>query len=148
MKNLFIALALILAPSACSSSTPKARTIDLAALAEAHDAAWNRHDPEAMAALFAEDGTLVTPRGTRAEGQQELLTLLSQPGPTRETTSTTRFGDVQWLADDLVLLDGVQTLDGPGVEQMGGASEAHVVAIARHVGDDWRLVAARPYMAR
>lgn len=71
------------------------RDIDTDALAEAHDHAWNRHDAAAMAALFAPDATLVTPRGTRVEGREALAEVLGQPGPTKQTTSTTRFVGVQ-----------------------------------------------------
>lgn len=41
------------------------------------------------------------------------------------------------------LLDGVQTLEGPGVERIG-SSRARVVAIAQRHEDGWQLLAVRP----
>lgn len=141
MKTLLTAAVSLLVAAGCGGA-PRADA-DFSALAQRHDRAWNDHDPEAMVALFAPEFSLVTPSGTRVEDRAALRAMLAQPSPTNQTTSTTRFEGVHWLADDLVLLDGVQTLEGPGVEHIG-SSRARVVAIAQRDEDGWQLLAVRP----
>jgi uncharacterized protein (TIGR02246 family) len=128
------------------SALPAANVDDFSALARAHDAAWNAHDPQMQASLFAEHGTLVTPIGTRVEGRDALLKSFSLPGPTKQTSSSMRIDAVQWLAHDLVVIDASQTLTGPGVEILG-ASEARLTAVVRRVGGEWLFEVARPFVA-
>jgi uncharacterized protein (TIGR02246 family) len=140
-----IALALTIeciALTACGASPPSDPS-GVQALVRDMDTAWNAHDPDRMLALFGEDATLVTPTGTRAEGRPQIAALLAQPSPTAQTRSRTRVDAVQWLRDDLVLIDAVQTLEGPGVAQVG-AAEAALVAVARRTDGRWVLVSARP----
>lgn len=139
--------------SAFSCATPRSDTRSPAShsrdaiveLVEAHDTAWNAHDPAALAALFADRGTLVTPRGNRIEGRAALRDSLGEPGPTKETSSSSRLDAVQWLAEDLALIDASQTLSGPGVEVLGVA-EAKLVAVVQRIDGEWRFVAARPHV--
>lgn len=126
-----------------SPSTPDRAGVQAAI--DAHDTAWNAHDPSALAGLFAPQGTLVTPTGNRLEGHDALQASFAQPGPTTQTQSASQIDGVQWLADDLVLVDARQTLSGPGVEMLG-VSEANLVAVLRRVDGDWKFVAARPYI--
>jgi uncharacterized protein (TIGR02246 family) len=134
----------ILAACACEQNTPSSSNeAGLVELIEAHDDAWNAHDPTALAALFADDGTLVTPRGDHIQGRDALEVSFAEPGPTKQTQSSARLDRVQWLADDLALIDATQTLSGPGVARIG-ASEAKLVAVARRIDETWRFVAARP----
>jgi uncharacterized protein (TIGR02246 family) len=138
----FAAISLLLA---CGSSTSDtAPTLDVEALAQRHDDAWNHHDPGEMTALFADDATVVTPSGRRVEGRAELRALFSAPSPTNQTSSTTRFVGIQHLSSELVLLDGVQTLRGPGTEAVG--AEARILAVAARRDGRWQIVAARPYV--
>jgi uncharacterized protein (TIGR02246 family) len=118
----------------------------MSALLEAHDASWNAHDPQRIAELFVQEGTLVTPVGTRVEGREALAELFASPGPTKQTTSVTRVDAVQFLGDDLALIDAHQTLSGPGVEQLG-SNEARLTAVVRRVDGQWLFVAARPFVS-
>lgn len=138
----FLGLACASAPRA-DAAPASVQAPDVASILEAHDAGWNAHDPEQLAGLFVADGTLVTPTGTRVEGHDALVELFASPGPTKQTTSVTRVESVQFLEDDLVILDAHQTLSGPGVERLG-ASEARLTAVLRLVDGEWRFVAARP----
>lgn len=107
-----------------------------------HDAAWNAHDADAMAALFTEDATLIAPNGRRIESRASLRELFASPGPTKQTTSRTRLDALQWLAADVVLIDATQTLEGEGVAMLGSPI-AHLTAVARREGDGFRVMAAR-----
>ena len=144
MKHLLLPLLGLLA---CAHVTPDrasgAVDAELTTLVAQLDDAWNAHSPQAFAALFVDDATLVDPAGHRLEGKAALLADLATPGPTNQTTSTMELEAVQWLADDVVLLDAVQTLEGPGVEKLG-ASKGRLAAVAVRVDGAWRLLAARP----
>ena len=132
------------APAPSPATRRSAQTArELGRLPRQHALAWNAHRPDAFAALFTPDATLVTPSGTRAEGRSALLEVFARPSPTSESSSTTRIEAHQWLADDLLLIDAVQTVEGPGDER----GEARLVAVVRREGDGWRFVAARPYVA-
>ncbi len=146
MKQTLTLVFALLTPTlaACGTTAEAAPSIDLEALAASHDDAWNRHDPAMQAALFTADATVVTPSGDRVEGVEAIRELFSQAGPTNDTTSSTRFVGMQQLSAGLVLLDGVQTLEGPGAEIVG--SEARIVAVAERRDGRWQLVAARPYV--
>jgi len=147
-------VALPLALFACASSPRSADTAlpepdrqAVHAAIAAFDAGWNKHDPDALAALLADDAVTVTPRGTRVEGRVAHHDMYASPGPTKQTQSTTTVEGVQWLADDLVLVDARQTLDGPGTEALG-ANQAHAVIVLRWDGGGWKIVAARPFVPR
>lgn len=133
----------LLFASACGAAQPNGgASTEIDALFVAHDAAWNHHDPEELAALFTSDATIVTPSGRRAEAQGEILALFSSGGPTRETTSRMELTSVQWLGDGLALVEGNQALSGPGTAAVG--TEARLIAVVRRVDGRFRFVAARP----
>ena len=113
----------------------------IAALLTTQDAAWNKHDPAALAGLFSKDATMVAPSGTRAEGLAAINALFASPGPTKTTTSSTHLDAVQWLGPDLAIIDATQTLGGTG--PLAGAT-GKLVAVVKLVDGQWRFVAARP----
>jgi steroid delta-isomerase-like uncharacterized protein len=45
----------------------------LVAFIDRHTAAWNRHDPAALAANHAEDGVILSPMFARVEGRPQIL---------------------------------------------------------------------------
>jgi uncharacterized protein (TIGR02246 family) len=96
-----------------------------------------------MLSLMAPDATLVVPSsGRRYVGHAELSKVLGVPGPTRQTQTEMKLVAVQWLGDDLALLDVDQTLTGPGTRKVG--HHARVVVVARRVGGRWLAAAVRP----
>jgi len=119
----------------------------LQAAVDAFDAGWNAHDPAVLTAMMTDDAVTVTPFGNRVEGQQAHRQLYASDGPTKQTQSKTTIGGIQWLADDLVLLDLHQKLEGPGVEQLP-SDTASAVLVLRWDGGDWKSSAARPYVAQ
>lgn len=131
------------APPAATAATEARSESALQALIVEHDRAWNAHDPDAMTALFVEDGSLITPGGKQVEGHAALRALFASPGPTKQSTSSTELDGVRFLSPDLALLDATQTLSS-ALPAMDGA-QARLVAVARGVGGTWRFVAARPF---
>ncbi len=148
-----LALALVPAALAACAGSPHADTAApqpdgdaLATAIEAFDAGWNEHDAATLTGLMADDAVTLTPRGVRVAGPTEHRSMYESDGPTKQTQSKTSIQGVQWLADDLVLLDLQQTLQGPGVEQLGSDS-ARAVTVLRWDGTTWKIVAARPFVA-
>jgi len=132
-------------PRSADTALPEPDREALPAAIAAFDAGWNEHDPDALAALLTDDAVTVTPRGTRVEGRAAHHDMYAAPGPTKQTQSTSTIDGVQWLADDLVLVDAQQTLDGPGTEALG-ANQARAVIVLRWDGEAWKTVAARPFV--
>ena len=151
MKQLLAPILLAFVLPACAgqnradTAVPSAPLPDVATLIEAHDAAWNAHDPDQLVSLFAQGGTLVTPMGTRVEGLAALRESFAAPGPTKQTTSQTEITGVQHFGEGYVVIDARQRLSGPGVEALG-VDSACVVLVARVIDGEWKLVSARPYV--
>jgi uncharacterized protein (TIGR02246 family) len=106
------------------------------------DAAWNAHSPEQFVALYDDDSVLVPPSGKRVVGKRALFALHAGKGPTKKTTSSHEVTAIQWLDDDLVMVDAVQTLKGPGVKKLPG-NQATITAVLRRDGAGWKMVSAR-----
>jgi uncharacterized protein (TIGR02246 family) len=81
----------MIALMACLSSVVAfAAGKDDAAILKTHEdfaAAWNKHDPKAMAATFTEDADLINPKGDHAHGKAEVEALLTKEQTTAMKTS-------------------------------------------------------------
>lgn len=75
---------------------------------------WNRHDPAALAAMWALDGDHVEPDGHHADGRDNILDLLTkQHGSVFKTTSLTlAIDDVWFMTGNVALVDGTYALNG------------------------------------
>lgn len=131
-------------PTAATTATAPRSPSELEALIAEHDRAWNAHDPDALAALFVADGSLITPAGEQVQGRPALRALFASPGPTKQTRSRCQLDGVRFLAHDLALIDVTQTLSSPSADMDG--KRARLVAVARQEGGQWRFVAARPFV--
>lgn len=117
---------------------------DLDSLAVAHDAAWNAHDPDALAALFVDQAVVVTPVGRRVEGRAAVRELFAEPGPTKQTTSSSRVDSVRAIDGEHAFVTMTHTLSGPGVEQIP-SPQARLVGLARRSDRSWQLVEAHVF---
>lgn len=81
------------------------------------DAAWNRGDAEAVAALFSSDGEFVSPSGAITSTRPEIKKLLT--GEFQQTfqgtTLTTSVDTVRFVKEDIALAKGTYKLGGIGV---------------------------------
>ena len=114
-------------------------------------AAWRLHDPVKMAALWAEDGDLISPAGKLARGREEVRALFSeeQSGPMKYTTHTMTLESVRWAADDIVIVDAecsIQGMRDPSGQVLPIYSPHVVLVLHRIAGDRWNVLAARPYL--
>lgn len=110
--------------------------------------AFNSLDPQAVAAFFAEDATLINPLGKVAHGRAEIAKVFAEDAGRifKGATSTFTITGARKIGADTVWLDlehvakNAQMPDGKT-----GDITHHVVMLARKQGDQWKWVEARPY---
>ena len=114
-------------------------------------AAWRLHDPVKMAALWAEDGDLISPAGKLARGRDEVCAQFTEDhsGPMKYTTHAMTLESVRWAADDIVIVDAECSIKGmrdPGGKELPTFSPHVVLVMHRITGDRWNVLTARPYL--
>ena len=82
---------------------------DEAAIRKVHadfEAAWNRHDAAAMAAMWAEDGDLLNPQGRAAKGRGEVQKIFTeeQSGGFKGTTFRHTINAVRLVAPTVAIV--------------------------------------------
>jgi uncharacterized protein (TIGR02246 family) len=147
-----LALALIAAPaSAVDLVGPlsAADQQDVQATATAADANWNAHDAEGIAAMYADDATLVVGgRGPALQGRNEVLgyftaSFARTPATLRHTTTVDR---LVVLAPDLVLADTRVALDDTRVDgSLQRVRDFNTVTVLVRQGDAWKFQTVRAY---
>jgi uncharacterized protein (TIGR02246 family) len=111
-------------------------------------AAWNRHDPAAMASVWAPDGDLLNPFGRWARGHEELTKLFTeeQSVAMKASTFTTTAIHVRTLAPNVALADWDFTI--AGITAPNGASMPvqtfHAAFVWVKKGGTWSVLAGRP----
>jgi uncharacterized protein (TIGR02246 family) len=110
-------------------------------LRDAHDAAWNRHDAKAIAALFAQDADRATVNGWfsgRSQIEQGYARTFS--GAFKAATLTNQAPKLKFLTPDVAVLDVdnlvTGTTDGISVRN-------HSTSIYVKRNGEWTLVANR-----
>jgi len=113
-------------------------------------AAWNKHDPTAMAYFWSVDGDLINPSGRKASGLTEIQRLFAdehgQNGPMKQSTYKSVSVKIRFLEPTLALLDqdieisGITAPDGSTVTQ-----KSHVAALLRKSGGQWWINSVRAY---
>jgi len=108
-------------------------------------AAWKTNDGPAVAALFVEEGTLINPFGERADGRTAVAAMYSEyfAGLLSGSSTTIDLASVRAVEDDHAFADGEQTIYASSGEIV---LAAHIAALLRRDGEDWRFVDARPYI--
>jgi len=113
-------------------------------------AAWNRHDPKAMASVWAPGGDLFNPFGRWAKGREEVAKLLTEEHSTvmKATTFTTSAITVRTLAPGVALADwdftiaGIMTPDGSTMP----TQKFHAAVVWVKKGGTWFQLANRPML--
>lgn len=114
--------------------------------------AWNRHDPAAMAAVFAEDAVLINPSGRVARGRAEIARLFEDEharGMMKGTRFSHRVTGTRQLAPGLVFVDEDMTLSGARDPNGQALPDQHVhgaLLLARQPDGRWQVLEGRPYV--
>ncbi len=141
-------LSLAIAVPAAAEGERAAAAPDLEKRVGELEAAFNAHDANALAALFAPDGTFVNPRGQRAFGREQVLERFREDlaGPLKGSKHRIRIERVRTLGE-AVLLDLDQEVTGPNLPA-AAPRPAHPHASVLMKKDDsgqWMVLDARVY---
>lgn len=103
-SGLLFALATIVAPALVAAEA------DEAAIRKVHadfTAAWNRHDPAALAGSWAPDGDLINPEGRWAKGKAEVQKAFvdEQAGIFKSSTFANTIQSVRFLTPNMAIVD-------------------------------------------
>ena len=118
---------------------------------KAFEDAWNRHDTDAMAAVFADDAVLINPSGRIASGRDEIAKLFEdehQQGPLKGTRFTGRITGARKVAPGVVFLDEEMTILGGRDPSGQPLPDQHVhgaLLVARQQDGRWQVIEGRPY---
>ena len=109
--------------------------------------AFNKHDPKAMAAIWALDGDHVEPDGTTAKGRAEVEQLFRKEHEVifQSATLTLKLGSVWMVTDDVALADGSYEITGavdPEGEELGPRKGKLTSVLMREDGR-WQVAASR-----
>jgi len=148
MRAHLTAAALAIALGVTAAAQQTAVPPDLEKRVSDLEAAFNSHDADAVAALFAPDGTFINPPGKRAFGKEQVTERL------REDFATVLKGakfrarvERARVVGDLALLDIEQEVSGPNLPPtVPRPSVAHaVVLMQKDASGQWMVLDARPY---
>jgi uncharacterized protein (TIGR02246 family) len=113
------------------------------------NAAWNRHDPEAMAEPLVDDAQFITVNGawtTTRDGFRDLMARLhGANGPFRASIRRTPETSVTFLASDIAILHSRFWIDGEVLhdEHSQASRESVGTRVVRKIADRWRIVATQ-----
>ncbi len=150
MKKLVFSIALAVAAAGISASARAAEPGDsIRQLNQSFVKAWNAHDPKMMAAVWAEDGSLINPFGEKCSNRAEAEKLFEkeQSGVMKASTFKIDSFALRRLDDNVVMGDWEATLTGmvdPGGKPLPPWSN-HVTALYQKRGGKWTVVAARAF---
>jgi uncharacterized protein (TIGR02246 family) len=113
------------------------------------NAAWNRHDPEAMAEALDDDAQFITVNGawtTTRDGFRDLMARLhGASGPFRASKRRTPDMQVRFLAPDVAMLHSRFWISGEVMhDDLSNPDRESVgIRVMRKVGGRWRVVATQ-----
>ncbi len=150
MKRAMIVAALLSATAVLGFSvardqgTAKAPAADeqaIRAIVEAFTKAFDKHDAEAIAALFVPDGKMITEDGTVIEGRKAIAaTFAEQFADNPKATITVTVDSIKFIGSDLALEIG-STRMTPGPGQLPESNRYNVVHVKRD--GKWLMALAR-----
>jgi uncharacterized protein (TIGR02246 family) len=122
------------------------------AIHQRHDewcAAWNKHDPKAMAAFFFPDGDLINPFGRTCKGAAEIEKLFTeeQSGPMAGTSYSGTIQSIRYFGDIAIVdvageITGMKTPEGTPAPPF----KHHVTWIAEKKDGQWLAHGARAFI--
>lgn len=137
-------------PSGVPGWSAEAEQEALRAFVERFVEAWNRHDPQGLAAAFLPSGDLLNTRGQHAMGREAVERLLSEEfsSTMRESRASMHLTHLRFLSPDTVHGDADQVVEG--VRKPDGTTlppvRMHVSFSARKDAQGrWGYLSVRPY---
>ena len=118
-------------------------------LEDRFNAAWNRHDPEAMAESLSDDAQFITVNGawtTTRTGFRDLMARLhGASGPFRSSTRRTPEMQVRFLAPDIAMLHSRFWISGEVLhdEHSNPDRESVGIRVVRRIDGRWRVAATQ-----
>lgn len=102
--------------------------------------AWNRRSAADMAALFAENGSVVGFDGSQMNGKAEIESTLAPIFADHQTaTYFAKVRETRLLAPNVMLLRAVVGMTPPGKSEINPATNAIQSLVATKEGDGWRI---------
>lgn len=84
------------------------------AVEAAYDRAWGSGDIDALAGCLIADAVIVNPLGETSRGRAQIVEMLGGflRGPGRGSTHSTAISSIDFVTDDVAIVDGMATIDG------------------------------------
>jgi len=113
----------------------------------AYDQAWQAGDVEGIVACLTKDAVLVSPRGEVACGHKEIRNLIGEflDGPAKGSTHTGRIIRVNFVTDDVAVLDGEALIEGVEFDDLSSLAHHMFTDILIRSGDVWLIAQIRAY---
>ena len=134
---LFVAaLALTLTPVQAADDTAAAEK-DIRTRAQEFSAAWQKHDPAAVAAFYTTDGDMVTGQGRTYAGREAIQEALTGgfDGALKDTAFVWTVEKVKLLKPDIAIVDYDAQIKGSDANAEG--LKFHIVAVLVKQGGKW-----------
>ncbi len=116
---------------------------------DAFNAAWNRHDPDAIAAALTDDAQFITVNGawtTTRQGFRDLMVRLHGPqGPFRDSKRRTPEVQVRFLGPDIAMAHSRFWISGEVMhDDLSNPDRESVgIRVLRKIDGRWRVVATQ-----
>lgn len=112
--------------------------------------AWNHHDGKQMAAMYADDGTLINPAGRVAIGREAIEKLFTEEHSTllKDSVAKSSGIEIRFISRNIALVDedlelsGCKGPDGKATEE---PMKSHVFNVLTKKAGKWWASATRPY---
>ena len=136
-------------PSSATAAGEQQEKQEIQARIDEFTAAWNRHDAEQMAAVWAEDGDLINPFGRKAVGRDEVRGLLADEhaGVMKQSKHEMKVASVR-MVGDVALVDLDSSITGMRHPETGAEMppmKLHIFAVMTKQDGKWMILSARPY---
>jgi uncharacterized protein (TIGR02246 family) len=139
-------------PNVQNQETPRMSRADEDAIRDIENrfnAAWDAHDPDAMASSLSDDAQFITVNGawttTRAGFRDLMQRLHGATGPFRASTRKTPDMQVRFLAPDIAIMHSRFWIDGEVLhdEHSQASRESVGTRVLRKTDGQWRIVATQ-----
>ena len=110
-------------------------------------AGWNRHNPQAMSMVYAEDADLITPFGRVAKSRTEIEKLFKEEhaGTLKNSHMELKFKGLRFLTQDAAVSDHTfEVTEAQGRADKGMSIRGHLSLAVKKHGDTWLVEVCRP----